>query len=128
MIGGYCTVPGCESPVENRDLGLCATHNKEARAKYVPPKPKKPINKVSTTRKEQLKIYFLLRDKWIEGKKCAVHKNMPATDVHHMKGREGALLLDTRYWLPVSRLGHREITDNSAWAIRKGYSLKRNSQ
>ena len=34
------------------------------------------------------------------------------TDVHHMAGREGKLLLDKRHWLGVSRWGHDWIRDN----------------
>ncbi|WP_262885687.1 hypothetical protein [Myroides sp. LoEW2-1] len=42
-----------------------------------------------------------------------------------MKGRVGSLFLDTRYWLAVSREGHRMIEENPKWAKEKGYSLNR---
>jgi frataxin-like iron-binding protein CyaY len=42
-----------------------------------------------------------------------------------MKGRSGALLNDKRYWLAVSRKGHRFIEDNPKWAKDNGYSLYR---
>jgi hypothetical protein len=59
---------------------------------------------------------------------CIVCVRNDATDIHHMKGRENDLLLDINYWLPVCRSCHRKITDDSAWAIRNGYSYKRNEQ
>lgn len=35
-----------------------------------------------------------------------------ATQCHHKHGRQGALLMDERYWLPVSAEGHRWIDAN----------------
>lgn len=35
-----------------------------------------------------------------------------ADDVHHIRGREGLLLFDIRYWLPVCRKCHDWIRDN----------------
>ncbi len=41
---------------------------------------------------------------------------LKATDVHHQRGRANALLLDERFWLPVSRRGHDWINRNPAAA------------
>ena len=48
------------------------------------------------------------------------------SEIHHYKGRVGSLLLDERFWLLVSRWGHRWIHDNpekarrEKWLCQKG--------
>jgi len=80
--------------------------------------------------------YSRKKQKWIKGKRCAVLPHLQATDIHHMKGRVGyadqwarennvSLLLDERFWLAVSRLGHIRIEDNPDWARKMGYSESR---
>lgn len=70
-----------------------------------------------------------------ENKICPV-TNQPTTDVHHKKGRKGfaddwarlnniPLLLDQRYWLALSREGHRHVEEHPEWAKENGYSLNR---
>lgn len=100
------------------------------------PKDKEPVKKVSENQSKLLAKYNGKRKAWIRGKKCAVYKDLPAEDVHHMQGRTGyadewarendlPLLLDDRFWLPVSREAHKKITDDSKWAWENGYSFKR---
>jgi hypothetical protein len=99
-------------------------------------KDSKPLRKVSENQSKLLAKYNAKRKSWIRGKKCAVYKDKPAEDVHHMQGRTGyadewardnetPLLLDERFWLPVSREAHKNITDDSTWAWENGYSFKR---
>lgn len=99
-------------------------------------KDSKPIRKVSENQSKLLAKYNAKRKAWIRGKKCAVYKDLPAEDVHHMQGRTGyadewarenevPLLLDERFWLPVSRDAHKKITDDTAWAWQQGFSFKR---
>jgi hypothetical protein len=136
----FCIQDNCGKPVENRDLMLCSTHNKLRRKidSVKLPEDPKPIKKVSDIMAKMLTKYAAQKKRWIKGKKCAVLKNVPATDVHHMAGRsidayydEWAeqngicLLLDERFWLPVSREGHIEITKRPEWAKRMGYSEDR---
>jgi len=45
-------------------------------------------------------------------RKCAVYPQLPATELHHGRGRLGTLLMDENYWIPVSRLGHNFIDAN----------------
>ena len=54
-------------------------------------------------------------------------KHLPviATEVHHMAHREGKLLLDARFFLPVCKSHHRFIHDNPEWAKQNGYLLPR---
>lgn len=42
-----------------------------------------------------------------------------ATQIHHMRGRTGGLLCDTRYWLAVCQDCHRYIEDHKKWARQK---------
>lgn len=135
----YCNRPGCGRPVEGR-TDQCASHNAEQRkaerqaltdlAKAMRKLDKikfdkGPIKKTSNTMVEKLKEYSKLKKEFIKGKTCPEYPKLPVEDVHHMRGREGSLLLDTRYWLAVSRKAHIKITNNPAWARSKGYNLKK---
>lgn len=71
-----------------------------------------------------LQVYWQMLPDFLEGKRCPITGGK-ATEVHHMKGREGALLNDTKYWLAVSREGHIRIENNPEWAKEMGYSLSR---
>ena len=87
----------------------------------------KPIKKVSDKRKIQNAKYLVLRIEFLgrpENQKCPI-TGKPTTDVHHMKGRIGDLLLDTRYWVALSREGHKYVEENPEWAKENGYSLNR---
>jgi len=101
-------------------------------------KPRKPIPKVSKKRAvldakyTVQKIVFMGKP---ENKICPV-THQPTTDIHHKMGRVGfadswarinniPLLLDERFWLAVSREGHRQIEENVLWAKENGYSLNR---
>lgn len=126
--------------IENREKMLCASCNKLERISLTvqPPKEFKPINRQSEKLKRLLGIYARKKAKWIKGKKCAVMPHLPAVDIHHIAGRgheafydewamqnEIPLLLDERFWLPVSREGHIEITNRPAWAKKMGFSEDR---
>jgi uncharacterized Zn finger protein (UPF0148 family) len=129
----------CGSPkIENRDLQLCAScgaaHRKAERMKA--PEQGKPIEKASVNMKGKLGKYAGKKARWIKGKKCAVYPSQPATEIHHMMGRVGfadewarendmPLMLDERFWLPVSHEAHVKITNDSKWAWENQYSFKR---
>ena len=49
----------------------------------------------------------------------------PATEVHHRKGRVGALLLDEKHWSPLCHDHHAYITEHPAWAYEAGMSERR---
>ena len=133
-----CEITDCDNYTEG-GTKMCATHNslaRRARKESLKPKKKaRPIKQRSEKRTQQNDMYVPLKNKWIVGKVCAVCEGenpelppMPAEDNHHMAGKEGALLLDTRYWLPVCRRHHTFITEHSAWAIQNGYSVSRNKK
>lgn len=87
----------------------------------------KPVSKKHSAR---LREYMKLRQVFlVENPVCEVTARLkdeavPATEVHHMKGR-GRYLLDTSTWLPVSREGHQLIHNNPKWARARGYILSR---
>lgn len=85
------------------------------------------IPKVSDKRKVDNAKYLVLRIEFLgkpENQKCPI-TGKPTTDVHHSKGRIGSLLLDTRYWIALSREGHKQVEENPDWAKENGYSLDR---
>jgi murein tripeptide amidase MpaA len=136
MSHQWCQIPGCERPVENRDTGLCATHSKASRMKEPEQKQYSPIKKVSTKRKGEMANYKILSEEFIKNKRCAVYPNQKATEVHHKMGRVGyaddwarenniTLLMDERFWLPVSRQGHVQIELRPLWAKKEGFSDSR---
>jgi hypothetical protein len=87
----------------------------------------KPMKKVSDKRALENIIYKSERIKFLqlpENRICPI-TNQPTTDVHHMKGRIGSLLLDKRFWKALSREGHKFVEENPIWAKENGYSLNR---
>lgn len=115
--------------------GLCAACYKIK--KYTEPlkrttltqKPFYFIKKVADKRKEQNKAYAALKKSWlllhpvceIGGLNCQII----GQDIHHQKGKEGDLLLDTRFWKVACRNCHHEINENSKKAIEDGDSISR---
>ena len=92
-----------------------------------PLKKNKSIKKVSDKRKIEMLKYKVLRIEFLgkpENQKCPI-TGKPTTDIHHMKGRLGRLYLDTRYWVALSREGHKFVEENPEWAKKNGYSLNR---
>lgn len=80
------------------------------------------INPISAKRREQMKIYAQKRKAFLKANpKCAVFPSRKATDVHHMRGRAGALYLSEAHWLAVSREGHHKINENPTWAREMGF-------
>ena len=77
-------------------------------------------NKVSDKTKRLNKTYLVLRETFLNGKRCPV-TNERATEIHHTNGREYERLNDVKNWLAVSRKGHRWIHDNPKEAREKGW-------
>ncbi len=122
-----CQTLHCERISERN--GYCATCNRKWRNEEQRAKRQKlvvkEIRKVSPKMAKALTEYSKLKKQFIKDKICPVML-IPATDIHHMKGRSSIeLLLDTRYWLAVSREGHRFIEQHPDWAKFHGYSLER---
>ena len=88
-------------------------------------KAKSWIKPVSKGMSKKLSEYSILKKEFIKGKTCPIYPNLKVVDIHHMKGRSGSYLLNTDYWLAVSRKGHVKIELNPIWAKEQGYSLSR---
>jgi len=101
-------------------------------------KKSKPIPKFSKKREALNDEYLIIRNEFLskfENKICPITKQ-PTTEVHHKAGRIGfadewarlnnvPLLIDVRYFLGVSRNGHRWIEENPEEAKKLGYSVDR---
>lgn len=137
-MSGQCCVTGCYNLIENHDNGLCAKHNRDARKKSAPKTKarKTRIPKQSEEGKERMAVYMAIRELFLSDyPDCLAHsivhpepvgrRKELATEIHHKKGRNGDLLFDVRYWLPVCRSCHETITLQSEWAYNEGLSLSR---
>lgn len=95
--------------------------------------PRKRIRTFSDRRAKLNAIYRREAAQFVKelndaGERCPVVKMVEGlrgddtiTDVHHMRGRAGAMLLDKRYWVGVSRLGHDWIGNNMDRARTLGF-------
>lgn len=93
-------------------------------------KKKTPIKKVSDKRKVENLQYTANRIVFLnkpENRICPI-TGQPTTDIHHKKGRTGSLFLDEKYWVALSREGHKQVEENPEWAKENGYSLSRLSK
>ena len=130
----YC-INGDGRPVENKDLGLCASCNKDRRKidNIKLPADPKPIAKATKVKQKELQMYAQLKKRFMLGRWCAYHgRPCIPTDVHHSMGRDGfaddkeiPLLLDVRYFVAVCRDAHNWIEKNPNEAKNQGYSYDR---
>src|SRR4051812_49196612 len=77
------------------------------------------LNRVSAKRAKQNATYSKLRAAFLlERPRCEYPTGCQnaATDVHHRKGRVGALLLDTAHWSALCRPCHQFVTGEPALA------------
>lgn len=129
-----CSIQFCGHLAERN--GICGRHNREARRAAQPKVKARKVRiaKVSDEQKDRLAAYYPIRDLFLkENPYCLAHSvcfparssKELATDIHHKKGREGDLLYDVRFWIPVCRACHSVITIESEWAYNEGLSLSR---
>lgn len=77
---------------------------------------------VSVKRLSQLREYTHERKAVLDKRPiCEVCKLKRAFEIHHMKGREGKLLLNKEFWLPVCWSCHNRIHSEPKWAREQGY-------
>jgi hypothetical protein len=90
-------------------------------------KPKRPIPKVSVKKKQGLKEYKKVRADYLaKHPTCQVEGcRRFASEIHHRRGRVGALLCDVAHFLSVCRTCHQRIEINPTWAKENGYSESR---
>lgn len=107
---------------------LCGTCYQKQRKKTPLPKPTKPIPKESQRRKKERPIYNrLAKEHKKENPFCQARLDgctSIATESHHMKGR-GKYYLDKSKLLSLCHNCHQKITEDSALAISKGFSISR---
>mgnify|MGYP001545745318 CR=1 FL=1 len=111
-----CNHPTC--------LEVCR-RQKKVKKKYVlkrtQPNPKHcKINPVSARRKKESKIYKKERILFLSSHlTCEINSPIctyEATVIHHKKGREGSLYLDTRYWAASCWNCNGYVEVNDEWA------------
>jgi len=86
------------------------------------PKRTKPIRTVSNTRRVVLAEYKKRRKAFLMDREgCVVCCNLPASEIHHTRGRAGSLMLNEKFWLPVCAKCHVFIHNNIGWARKQGY-------
>lgn len=141
-----CSYERCENLVEGRTR-YCASHNammrkiardliKKEQQKKIPKAKKTKFGywfgkRISKKRADALKAYRKRRQWFLsQNPHCAVKLHdckYIASQVHHQLGREGDLLNNEPYWLPICDPCHRFITTHSNWAIINGFSIRRTS-
>lgn len=78
-----------------------------------PSKQQSRLRSISKLRQKRLVMYRKMVKAWAllkENRTCrypGCNKGNP--DVHHSRGRAGALLLETRFWIPLCRRHHEWI-------------------
>lgn len=65
---------------------------------------------------------------WLDGQVCAWCGTDQTLDIHHMRGRVGADLLDETHWLALCRVHHSVATDHPDWAKENGLSKDRTTR
>ena len=121
-----CLFRGCNYNVFGG--GFCKFHQwkrpeKKIGLKRSPLKlPNKPIRRISKKRSKQNAQYLKERTAFLEGKLCPITGGV-CTEIHHTNGRENDRLLDKKYWLAVSRIGHQTIHAHPKWSREKGFLI-----
>lgn len=144
----FCKIEGCNKIVENRDLGLCSSHARQARKGS--PEKKKPnfIKQISSKKIKEINEYTKLQKEYFKDPKnriCKVCKKGGADSIHHSKGKVGfadnearlkgiTLLNDVRFWVPIHSFQinheygttcHRYIEDHPEFARKIGVTSSR---
>lgn len=90
-------------------------------------KTSKPISPISNKRKEALKRYRRLIDKYFLDHPVCEYPDCSSTNItlHHQRGRIGAFLTDNRYFKSLCGKHHRWVEENPTEAIKIGLSIKR---
>lgn len=82
------------------------------------------IRPVSKARARKNREYEKLKKEWrskLINAWCKVCGQPSEKSPHHVRGRVGRLLCDTRFWIPVCRACHDRIHMNPKWASVNGY-------
>lgn len=95
-----------------------------------PPLPRgKPLRKRSDKRAQQMSLYRPLARAFLETHpRCQfpLGCTAPSTEVHHRRGREGARLLDERFWAASCRACNEYAEEHTGDALACGWLLPAN--
>jgi hypothetical protein len=86
------------------------------------------LKPVSTKRAKQNRVYSARRLVFLEAwPQCQFPLGCTnaATEVHHMRGRVGGLLLDESLWLALCHDCHVNVTEHPTFALAVGTSVSR---
>lgn len=124
-----CIVCG-NGKVENTSLMLCASCSLERRKSERQARKTKvivPVKKVTEKRAKQNREYMEMREQFLEQYPVCQVKDCQnkATEIHHIQGRSNDLLTNPENFLAICADHHRHFTDNSAEALKEGYSKLR---
>jgi len=78
------------------------------------------MKRISDRRREQLKAYTKVRDEFMAAHPTCHHCGKKSQDPHHLRGRIGSLLTDTRYLIALCRKCHDFVGANPAKARELG--------
>lgn len=94
------------------------------RSKFL--KRNKKLRRISPKQKERLARYLAIQKKFLRDNPwcvvCAMLKGrqVPATECHHVRGRAGSLLFDTRFMMASCRSCRLTPHQNPKWAREVG--------
>lgn len=91
-------------------------------------KPKKMIAGISKKHQNRLTKYIKIRETFMKEHpmcECGMGCGLPSTDVHHMKGKIGDLLFDTRFFKALNRICHTWVETHPKEAKELGLSENR---
>lgn len=86
---------------------------------------------ISLKRAKELRQYSKIKKLWrAENPLCKVcwdqgFASTAMNEPHHVKGRFGKRLNDTEYWIPICFRCHNKIHQDTGWAYKKGYLVRR---
>lgn len=88
---------------------------------------RKPINKISNSMKEKLKLYRIVRKEYMTEHNICEFPGCSSNNIslHHMAGRCGKLLYDKKYFKSLCIPHHNYVEENVDIAISMGLSSKR---
>lgn len=116
------------TPLRRKRPIFARTKNPKSRPIAFAPKPRKPLRKVSKAKAKKLRdLYFPTRNKFLKENPhcaiCVIREIIPprrATEVHHIRGRAGSLLWDTRFFSSSCRACREWPHENATLARELG--------
>lgn len=116
MNKDLCTIPTCRNYQR-----YCRIHLTETFKPAVKIKDESGGQKDANKEYKKLAKVFITLHPRCQVKDC----KRPSECIHHMKGRVGDLLTDTKWFLAVCLPCHQKIEQHPSWAKEKGYSSSR---